>query len=55
MSIAHSTPAQSAPKRPAGLTMAAGRQPPRPLPETGRPATANAAPEVSAVAVLGYN
>jgi len=35
--------------------MTAERQPQQALTETGRPATENAAPEISAVAVLGYN
>jgi len=55
MNIAHPTPTQSAPAYPTALAMAAARQPQRPLPETGRPAAENTAPEISAVAELGYN
>lgn len=55
MTIAHPTPTQSARVRPATLAMTAGRQPQQPPPETEHPAKENAAPEVSAVAVLGYN
>lgn len=55
MTIAQSTPPQSAPAHPAALAMTAGQQAQWHLPESARPATENAAPEVSAVAVLGYN
>lgn len=53
MTFTHATPPQFAQVSPAALAMAANRQ--SPLPATERPAGENAAPEVSAVAVLGYN
>ena len=55
MTIAHPAPSHSAALRLAALATPAERQPQKVLPETERPAHYNAPPEVSAVAVLGYN
>lgn len=55
MTITQSTPPQFAPAYQAALTMAADQPPQWHQPGSERPATENATPEVSAVAVLGYN
>lgn len=55
MTITQSTPPQSAPANATAQAMAAGQPPQWHQPGSERPATENAAPEVTAVAVLGYN